>query len=94
MEDLILAFVTFAASICFLNHLAHAGMDAFVIVVALVSMPVVGYLAYERGRSQRRWVWIAAAIGPLAIPLLYFLPQHPASEERIMPVGKSSAWLY
>jgi hypothetical protein len=24
-----------------------------------------------RGRSQSRWVWTAAVIGPLAIPLLY-----------------------
>jgi hypothetical protein len=27
-------------------------MDAFVIVTFLASLPVVGYLAYERGRSQ------------------------------------------
>jgi hypothetical protein len=73
MEDLILAFVTSAASMCFLSHLAQAGMDTLVIIVSLASMPVVGYLAYERGRSQRRWVWIAAFIGPLAIPLLYFI---------------------
>jgi hypothetical protein len=73
MEDLVLAFVTFAASMCFLGHLAQAGMDTLVIIVCLASMPVVGYLAYERGRSQRRWVWIAAFIGPLAIPMLYFI---------------------
>ena len=71
MEDLILAFVTFAASWCFLSHLAEAGMDTLVIVVCLASIPLAGYLAYERGRSQRRWVWVAVVIGPLAIPLLY-----------------------
>jgi hypothetical protein len=32
-----------------------------------------GLLAHERGRSQRRWVYVAAIIGPLAIPLLYFI---------------------
>jgi hypothetical protein len=36
-------------------------------------MFIVGYLAYERGRRQPRWVWIAAVIGPLAIPLLYLV---------------------
>jgi hypothetical protein len=39
--------------------------------MGLGSMLLVGYLAYERGRSQSRWVWTAAIIGPLAIPLLY-----------------------
>ena len=46
-------------------------MDPILVVVALGSMFVVGYLAHERGRSQSRWVWTAAVIGPLAIPLLY-----------------------
>jgi hypothetical protein len=73
MEELLLALVTFAASVCFLGHLAKEGMDTFAIVVSVASMPVVGYLAYERGRSQRRWVWVAAVIGPLAIPMLYFI---------------------
>jgi hypothetical protein len=46
-------------------------MDLLLIAIALGSMLVVGYLAHERGRSQSRWVWTAAVIGPLAIPLLY-----------------------
>jgi hypothetical protein len=41
------------------------------VVTGLASMLIVGYLACERGRSQSRWVWTAAVIGPLAIPLLY-----------------------
>ena len=73
MEDLVLAFVTLAASVCFLGHLAQAGMDTLVIIVSLASMPTVGYLAHERGRSQRRWVYAAAVIGPLALPVLYFV---------------------
>ena len=44
-----------------------------VFVTFLASMLLVGYLAYERGWSQSRWVWTAAAIGPLAIPLLYLV---------------------
>jgi hypothetical protein len=73
MEDLLLAFVTLAASLYILSHLADAGMDAFVIVTFLASLPVVGYLAYERGRSQWRWVCVAVIIGPPAIPMLYFV---------------------
>jgi hypothetical protein len=46
-------------------------MDPLLVVIALGSMLIVGYLAHERGRSQSRWVWTAAFIGPLAIPLLY-----------------------
>jgi hypothetical protein len=73
MEELILAFVTFVASIYIFSHFARAGVDAFTIVMFVASMPVVGYLAYERGRSQRRWIYVAAVIGPLAIPMLYFV---------------------
>ena len=73
MEDLILVFVTFLASAYIFDHLAHAGTDAFVIVTFVASIPVAGYLAHERGRSQRRWALAASTIGPLAIPLLYFV---------------------
>jgi hypothetical protein len=50
---------------------AEAPMDPILFLAALASMLLVGYLAHERGRSQSRWVWTAAIIGPLAIPLLY-----------------------
>jgi hypothetical protein len=73
MEELILAFVTLGASMYIFNHLALAGPDAFTVVMFVASIPVVGYLAYERGRSQRRWVYVAAVIGPFAIPMLYFV---------------------
>jgi len=53
----------------------EAGMESYVLVFVtfLASMLIVGYLAHERGWSQSRWVWTAAAIGPLAIPLLYLV---------------------
>jgi hypothetical protein len=73
MEDLILAFVTSVVSIYIFSHFEQAGTDAFTIVMFVASMPVAGYLAYERGRSQRRWIYVAAVIGPLAIPMLYFV---------------------
>ena len=57
------------------------------VVIALGSMLVVGYLAYERGRSQSRWVWTAAVIGPLAIPLLYLADAAAAIRSRIGQPG-------
>ncbi len=59
-------------------------MDLILLVtIGLGSMLVVGYLAYERGRSQSRWVWTAALIGPLAIPLLYLADAAAAVRKRI-----------
>jgi hypothetical protein len=49
-------------------------MDATSILVFVTfvgSMFIVGDLAQSLGRKQSRWIWTAAAIGPLAIPLLY-----------------------
>lgn len=73
MEDLILAFVSFAASALILGNAAQAGMNGFIVIACLVSIPVAGYLAYERGRSPWRWAFAAAAIGPLAISVLYLV---------------------
>lgn len=61
----------------------EAPMDPILLVaLALGSMLVVGYLARERGRSQSRWVWTAAVIGPLAIPLLYLADAAAAVRKR------------
>jgi hypothetical protein len=73
MEDLLLAFVTLAASSYNLIHLAGAGMDAFVIVTFLLSFTCCWLSGLWRGRSQWRWVYVAVIIGPLAIPMLYFV---------------------
>jgi hypothetical protein len=54
-----------------------------VIVTGVASMLIVGYLAYERGRSQSRWVWTAAVIGPFAIPLLYLADAAAAIRRRL-----------
>jgi hypothetical protein len=48
-------------------------MDAtsiLVVVTFVGSMLIVGELAHELGRSQSRWAWTAAVVGPLAIPML------------------------
>ena len=57
-------------------------MDSILIVTTLGSMLLVGYLAYERGRTQSRCVWTAALIGPLAILLLYLADAAAALRRR------------
>jgi hypothetical protein len=42
-----------------------------IVAIGIGSMLFAGALARDWGRSQTRWVWIAAFIGPLAIPLFY-----------------------
>ena len=64
-------------------------MDLILIVTALGSMLLAGYLAYERGSSQARWVWTAAVIGPLAIPLLY-LADGAAALRRMMAAVRAN----
>ena len=49
------------------------------IAATLASMHLSGQLAERRGRSYRVWAWIAGIlIGPLALPLLYLLPDRAA----------------
>ncbi len=85
MEDFILALVTFAGSIYIFGYLVNAGTAASILVLVtfVASMPLAGYLAYERGRSQRRWIYIAAIIGPLAIPMLYLVAAASALRKTI-----------
>jgi hypothetical protein len=73
MEDLILAVVTFAASTFILIDATRAGIHALIVITSVVSIPVAGYLAYERGRSPWRWAFATAAIGPIAISVLYLV---------------------
>jgi len=42
------------------------------LILSLASIPLSAQMAEERGRSARKWAWIAALIGPLA-PLLLLL---------------------
>jgi hypothetical protein len=37
-------------------------------------MYFAGRIAERRGRSFKNWAWIAAAVGPLALPLLFLFP--------------------
>jgi hypothetical protein len=49
-------------------------MDAITLVALIGSMYLAGRLAARRGRSFKIWVWIAAFIGPLALPLVFLFP--------------------
>ncbi|WP_371422818.1 hypothetical protein [Tardiphaga sp.] len=46
-------------------------MDLLVLALFVATMFVVGHLAHARGFNRKHWLWIAAAIGPVAIPAIY-----------------------
>jgi hypothetical protein len=49
-------------------------MDLIAFVAVIASMYLAGRLAERRGRSFKNWAWIAAAIGPFALPLVFLFP--------------------
>ena len=53
--------------------------DAYVLFTLLTaasigSMYLAGRIAQRRGRRFNIWAWIAAIIGPLALPLIFLFP--------------------
>jgi MFS family permease len=58
------ATITFDATILF----------ALLAVASIISMYFAGRIAQRRGRSFKIWAWIAAFIGPLALPLVLLFP--------------------
>ena len=51
-----------------------AFMDAITLVIFIASIYPAGRIAERRGRSFKVWAWIAVLIGPLALPLVFLLP--------------------
>ena len=47
---------------------------ALLTVASIVSMYFAGRIAERRGRRFVIWAWIAAMIGPLALPLIFLFP--------------------
>ena len=43
------------------------------VIVSIGSIPLAGAMARERNRPLRRWLWIAATVGPLAPVALLLL---------------------
>jgi len=49
-------------------------MDIPLFLLMVLSVYLAGRIAERRGRSFKNWAWIAAAIGPLALPLVFLFP--------------------
>ena len=50
------------------------------VVVMIGSIPLAGAMARERNRSSKTWLWVAAAVGPLApLALLILGDRRPAA---------------
>ncbi len=47
---------------------------ALLTVGSVISMYLAGRIAERRGRSFTAWAWVAAIIGPLALPLVFLFP--------------------
>ena len=47
---------------------------ALVMIGFIISIYFAGRIAKRRGRSFKIWAWIAAVIGPLALPLVFLFP--------------------
>jgi hypothetical protein len=49
-------------------------MDAVALLIFVGSIYLAGRIAERRGRSFKSWAWIAALLGPLALPLVFLFP--------------------
>jgi MFS family permease len=47
---------------------------ALLTIVSIGSIYFAGRMAERRGRRFMIWAWIAAIIGPLALPLIFLFP--------------------
>ena len=62
--------------------------DGYILIVLLtvasiMSMYLAGRIAERRGRSFTVWAWVAAIIGPLALPLVFLFPNlHGKNRDR------------
>jgi hypothetical protein len=57
-------------------------MDAVTLVAVIGSMYLAGRMAERRGRSLKSWAWVAAFIGPFALPLVLLLPNLHGKNDR------------
>lgn len=49
-------------------------MDAITLIALVAFIYLAARTAERRGRSVRAWAWIAALVGPLALPLILVFP--------------------
>jgi hypothetical protein len=50
------------------------GPNITLALLMVCSIYLAGRIAEHRGRSFKIWAWIAAFIGPLALPLVFLFP--------------------
>jgi len=50
------------------------------VLLMVCSIYRAGRIAERRGRSFKIWAWIAAIIGPLALPLVFLFPNLHAKD--------------
>jgi hypothetical protein len=50
-------------------------------LLMICSIYLAGRIAERRGRSFKIWAWIAAIIGPLALPLVFLVPTLHAKDD-------------
>lgn len=58
---------------------ANVTFDAYILfallaVISIASISLAGRMAERRGRRFTAWAWMAAIIGPLALPLIFLFP--------------------
>ena len=56
------------------SSIGERAVDFIALVAVIASMYFAGELAERRGRSVKTWLWIAAVIGPFALPLIFLFP--------------------
>ena len=49
-------------------------LSAMLMAGVVASMYLAGRMAERRGRSFTIWAWVAAFVGPLALPLVFLVP--------------------
>jgi len=49
-------------------------MDVITVIAFVAFIYLAGRIAEHRGRSVKAWAWIAAFVGPLALPLIFMVP--------------------
>ena len=47
---------------------------ALLMIGSICSIYLAGRIAVRRGRRFKVWAWIAAIVGPLALPLVFLFP--------------------
>jgi hypothetical protein len=57
-------------------------MDAVALVAFIGSIYLAGRMAERRGRNFKIWGWVAALIGPLALPLVLLFPNLHGKNDR------------